>query len=79
MEYIVKVDGDRTVIRIGLHDVGHKVPPLPINGSVSSCAPLLFILNFDISKKRQCFAVQENRVILSAMFLNLLPLVPLLS
>ena len=67
MEHVLQVDAHRAVVRIGLHDVSHIIPPFPVDGSVRSFGPKLFILNLDVAKQGQRLLIQKNGIVFKTL------------
>ena len=70
MENGLEIDAHRAVIRVGFHNVSHEIPPFPVDGRIGSLCPALFVFDINIAELGQCFSVQKDRIILSAVFMD---------
>ena len=62
-----QVDGNGRVVLVGLHDVGHEVPPLPVDGRIGAGGPPLGVVDLDVAEQRQRVRVQRDGVVAAAV------------
>ena len=70
MEYILQINANGAVIRIGIHDICHEVPPLTVDGCIGTLSPQFGIINLDIAKQSQGFLIQKDGVVLTAVLMD---------
>ena len=67
MERARQVDAYRRVVGVGLHDAGHEVPPLPVDGRIGAGGPPLGVVDLDVAEQRQRVRVQRDGVVAAAV------------
>ena len=70
MEHSLQVDAHRAVVRVGLHDVRHEVPPFAVDGGVRPFGPQLLVLDLYVAKEGQGLPVQKNGIVLPAVLMD---------
>ena len=65
MEHRLEVDAYRAVIRVCLHDVSHKIPPLAVDRCVCTFCPQLLILDLDVAIQNIGLFIQKDGVVFS--------------
>ena len=69
MKNRMKILAYRTVIRISFHNICHEIPPFTVYLCICTLTPFFFIFYFYISKQCECFFIQKNGIIFSAIFM----------
>ena len=67
MEYKMQILADGAIVRVRVHDVGHKVPPFAVDGIIGLFCPFLFVVNPDAAEEGEGFRVQVDGIIFSAV------------
>lgn len=60
----------RALVRIGLHNICHEVPPLTVDRGICPLTPEFLILNLNIAKEGQGLRIKKNRVVLTPVLMN---------
>ena len=69
MKNRMKILAYRTVIWISFHNICHEIPPFAVYLSICTLTPFFFIFYFYIAKQCECFLIQKNGMIFSAIFM----------
>ena len=68
MEDFAKANGDGTIVGIGRHHVAHVCPPPATFRRIGNGDPARFVFDFGVGKELPGLLVQENRVVVDAVF-----------